>query len=96
MSSGAAGTAKMEAPPTTTDVLSNTIQTLNDRVEALRSTVDRAHSKLFGDHVASPEPGVDQAPAVPGRVPLLTRDLEAIIDIVQRVLQVAESIDNQA
>ena len=97
MSSGATGTKMASpAPPNVTDVLGSTIQTLNDRIATLQSTINSAHSKLFGDHVTNPDPVVDQAPAAPGRLPLLTRDLEAIIDIVQSVLQVAESIDNQS
>ena len=98
MSSGETGTAKMAspAPPNVTDVLSSTIQTLNDRVATLQSIINNAHSKLFGDYVAAPDPAEDRESAAPGRLPMLTRDLESIIDIVQSVLRVAESIENQS
>jgi len=84
------------APPNTTDVLSSTIQTLNDRIEALRASVDSAHTKLFGDYVVNLKGDEEKAPTSPGRLALLTRDLEGIIDIVQGALKIAESLDNQA
>ena len=83
-------------PSNPVDNLQQAIGELRDSAEAVRNTVSRAHSSLYGEFSAPPrlnatEPDV----ADDGRIQSLARQVYSVRDIIQEALAISESLEGK-
>ncbi len=94
----------VEAPPQTTtaivptpfDALTSAIEQLRAEVSSLHESIVCSHAKLYGDFNFPPSNEKDEQAEEPGRVSVLTRNIQRIRETVRITFEVAESIEQKS
>ncbi len=82
--------------PTPFDELTSAIEQLRAEVSSLHESIVCSHAKLYGDYNFPPSSEKDEQAKEPGRVSILTGNIQRIRETVRITFEVAESIEQKS